>query len=65
MYKKYGCSYDYEGQKYWASLYARDIEEAEERLTRLAWGKVEGEIVGTFKYAWMARLATWMLNKNA
>lgn len=42
---KYHATYNHRGGKHIAEFYATDIADAEERLSKLAWATLDGEVV--------------------
>lgn len=46
-FKTFLISYNHEGQRWSAEIKARDWADAEARLARLAFGRIDGELVAT------------------
>ena len=48
--KKYTCSYHHDGSDWAVTIYAYDMEDAEARVKKLGWLRLDGEIVMTIPW---------------
>jgi hypothetical protein len=60
--KKFCCSYYHDGATWALNIDAYDRADAEARITKLGYLRLDGELIGTVPCGWMARAICWLRN---
>lgn len=60
--KKWCCSYHHDGENWSLLIDAYDRADAEARIAKLGYLRLDGELKGTVRFGWLARAICWIRN---
>lgn len=60
--KKFCCSYHHDGAEWALDIDAYDWADAESRVSKLGYLRLDGELMGVVSCGWIARLVCWVKN---
>jgi hypothetical protein len=64
--RQFACSYHHDGSEWGVMLHAYDWADAEARVKKLGYLRLDGEVVGivpAMKTGWLVKLLCWLRNK--